>query len=340
MPHKLLLADDSLTIQKVVELVLAPENFEIKTVNDGEQAVAALESFIPDIALADIEMPKINGYQLCEKIKNNAATSKVPVILLAGAFEPFDEEYAKSVGADDFIIKPFESQELISKVKALIASFEPSQEAAEEEIYEDEAEAAAAEPQAEIQPEEAPEEVKVPLSAQEPAWDQEIPPLEEKTEEPAITDEEYEAKAALIESSSEGLEEAKAFAEELAEALKMEEEPAKMEAVEENIEMPSIELPVQEISQEPDIVPEIMEPPAAGPAPQEAALYAETIKDSINQTISGIAPKIIEDVTRELVGNLLGSLRGEIDAAIRKIVPEVAENIIKKEIEKISSEIS
>ena len=77
--------------------------------------------------LADIEMPKLNGYQLCEKIKKNSATVHLPVVLLAGAFEPFDENYAKSVGADDYIIKPFESQELISKVKSLLISAEPAQ---------------------------------------------------------------------------------------------------------------------------------------------------------------------------------------------------------------------
>lgn len=124
--YKLLLADDSLTIQKVVELVLADERFKIKAVGDGELALAALESFKPDIILADIDMPKMNGYQLCEKIKNSTATVHIPVILLAGAFEPFDETYARTVGADDFIIKPFESQELISKVKSLLVGVQPS----------------------------------------------------------------------------------------------------------------------------------------------------------------------------------------------------------------------
>lgn len=128
MPHKLLLADDSLTIQKVVELVLANENFEIKTANDGQTAWSLISTFKPDIVLADIDMPKLNGYELCDRIKNDMATAEIPVILLAGAFEPFDEQRAKDVLADDFIIKPFESQELISKVKALISSKPASDE--------------------------------------------------------------------------------------------------------------------------------------------------------------------------------------------------------------------
>src|SRR5512135_3763926 len=120
MAYKLLLADDSITIQKVVELVLAEEDFQIKSVSNGEDAINLLDSFKPDVVLADIEMPKVNGYNLCEKIKKNPLTSHVPVILLAGAFEPIDEELARQVGADDTVIKPFESQELISKINAAL----------------------------------------------------------------------------------------------------------------------------------------------------------------------------------------------------------------------------
>src|SRR4030043_1744827 len=120
MARKLLLADDSITIQKVVELILAEEDFEIKSTNNGEEALAVLPSFKPDIVLADIEMPKMNGYQLCEKIKQAPSTNAIPVILLTGAFEPIDEELAKHVGADDFIVKPFESQELTSKINSAL----------------------------------------------------------------------------------------------------------------------------------------------------------------------------------------------------------------------------
>ena len=120
MGHRLLLADDSITIQKVVELILAEEDFEIRSTNNGEEALSVITSFNPDIVLADIEMPKMNGYQLCEKIKQDPSTSHIPVILLTGAFEPIDEDLAKHVKADDFIVKPFESQELISKINAAL----------------------------------------------------------------------------------------------------------------------------------------------------------------------------------------------------------------------------
>lgn len=120
--RKLLLADDSITIHKVVELILAGEGFEIKSMNNGEDAWAAIPDFKPDIVLADVEMPRMNGYLLCEKIKQDPSTTKIPVLLLAGAFEPFDEESAKRVHADGFVIKPFDAQELINKIQEAIES--------------------------------------------------------------------------------------------------------------------------------------------------------------------------------------------------------------------------
>ncbi len=145
MGKKLLLADDSITIQKVVELILADEDFEIKSVGDGEQAWTVMKEFMPDIVLADIEMPKLNGYQLCEKIKKDELVGGVPVILLAGAFEPIDEDLMREVGADDYIVKPFESQELISKINAVLAERELKEEVLAEAVEE---ESAAAEEEA------------------------------------------------------------------------------------------------------------------------------------------------------------------------------------------------
>jgi len=134
MARKLLLADDSITIQKVVELVLAEEGYDIKASGNGEDALSALSSFKPDVVLADIDMPKMNGYQLCERIKTNPATKNIPVILLAGAFEPLDDELARNVGAEDFIVKPFESQELIDKINAVLSGGAAVKGIAEEEV--------------------------------------------------------------------------------------------------------------------------------------------------------------------------------------------------------------
>lgn len=321
MPYKLLLADDSLTIQKVVELVLGPEDFEIMAFNDGEQALQALASFKPDIVLADIEMPKLNGYQLCEKIKNDMSTAMIPVILLAGAFEPFDEEYAKSVYADDFIIKPFESQELISKVKALLKSVEPAAKDEVEETHEEEllSEASVLNVSAEL-----PES-----QIQEPKWDDEIPVYEEKAEDQIVIEEEYEAKSFEAELS-------KAMTESMAETIKetKKEDIAPAEEIKEQLSVSVIEQ-ISKVSEE-VIREKILGQVISDVLPQVTV----TIKDSIKQVVSSMAANIIENVTRELMKELILSMRSEIEVAINKFVPDVAETLIKKEIEKITSEMN
>jgi CheY-like chemotaxis protein len=120
MPKQLLLADDSITIQKVVTLTFANEDFRITAVSNGEDAVTRARALKPDIILADVVMPKLNGYEVCEAIKNDPALKHIPVLLLAGTFEAFDEGRARSAAADGHIVKPFESGKLIDHVKNLI----------------------------------------------------------------------------------------------------------------------------------------------------------------------------------------------------------------------------
>jgi CheY-like chemotaxis protein len=119
--RKLLLADDSVTIQKVVDLTFTDEGLEVITVSDGQQAWEKLQEVVPDIVLADVFMPGLNGYQLCEHIKRSERFSHIPVMLLVGSFEPFDEAEARRVGADDHLTKPFQSiRTLIGKVGNLL----------------------------------------------------------------------------------------------------------------------------------------------------------------------------------------------------------------------------
>lgn len=120
--RKLLLADDSVTIQKVIDLTFTDEGLEVITVSDGQQALDMLEDDVPDIVLADVFMPRINGYQLCEHIKRSERFRHIPVMLLVGSFEPFDEAEARRVGADDYLTKPFQSiRTLIGKVGNLLS---------------------------------------------------------------------------------------------------------------------------------------------------------------------------------------------------------------------------
>jgi CheY-like chemotaxis protein len=120
MPHRILLADDSLTIQKVIELTFSGTEFELKAVGNGDLALPLLDSYAPDIVLADCVIPGKTGYELCEEIKSRPGGRHVPVILLTGTFEPFDKPRAERAGADSCVTKPFDSQGLASLVRDLV----------------------------------------------------------------------------------------------------------------------------------------------------------------------------------------------------------------------------
>ncbi|HEX7708078.1 MAG TPA: response regulator [Thermoanaerobaculia bacterium] len=145
MPKKILLADDSITIQKVVELTFSDGDYEVTAVNNGAKAIQKLSEMRPDIVLSDIIMPEKNGYEVCEYVKSHPELRHLPVILLTGTFEPFDPDRAEKAGCDAVVTKPFESQSLIHKVEELIAQTRGSaSESASPAIEEPEAPPAAA----------------------------------------------------------------------------------------------------------------------------------------------------------------------------------------------------
>ncbi len=120
MSNKLLLADDSITIQKVVGIIFANEDYQLSVVDNGNVVLEKARETKPDIILIDALMPGKTGYEVCAEVRRDPNLRNTPLLLLTGAFEPFDEDKAKSSGADDYISKPFESQHLIDKVKKLI----------------------------------------------------------------------------------------------------------------------------------------------------------------------------------------------------------------------------
>jgi len=121
MPKTLLLADDSVTIQKVVGLTFANEDVTLVTVDNGDDAIARAKAVRPDLVLADVVMPGRNGYEVCEALKADPSLRHVPVLLLSGTFEAFDEERARRAGADGHLTKPFEAQALVETVHRLLA---------------------------------------------------------------------------------------------------------------------------------------------------------------------------------------------------------------------------
>jgi len=121
VPHTLLLADDSVTIQRVIELTFADEDVDVVAVSDGDQAIQRIEAAPPDIVLADIGMPGKNGYEVAQHIHQSPRLAHIPVVLLTGAFEPVDQARAAEAGCDSVLAKPFEPQLVIGRVKELLA---------------------------------------------------------------------------------------------------------------------------------------------------------------------------------------------------------------------------
>lgn len=121
MPRKILLADDSVTIQKVVELTFSEGDYQVTCVSNGKMAVEQLNTNRPDIIICDIIMPEMSGYDVAELVKKNPTFQAIPVILLTGTFEPFDEERARKSGAEAYVTKPFDSKMLVDKVESLLA---------------------------------------------------------------------------------------------------------------------------------------------------------------------------------------------------------------------------
>jgi CheY-like chemotaxis protein len=121
MAKTLLLADDSVTIQKVVGISLASEDITLVTVDNGDDALARARELRPDAILADCIMPGPSGYEVCEAIHADPALRHIPVLLLTGTFEAFDEERAVRCGAAGHIAKPFEAQTLLDEVQRLFA---------------------------------------------------------------------------------------------------------------------------------------------------------------------------------------------------------------------------
>ena len=121
MAYTLLLADDSVTIQRVIELTFADEDIQVTAVSDGEQAIQRLETSPPDIVLADVGMPGRNGYEVARFIKQSPSLAHIPVVLLTGAFEPVDQARVSEAGCDGVLAKPFEPQLVIGRVKDLLA---------------------------------------------------------------------------------------------------------------------------------------------------------------------------------------------------------------------------
>ncbi|MGD1076618.1 MAG: response regulator, partial [Thermodesulfovibrionales bacterium] len=290
----------------------------IMAANNGDEALSILPSFMPDLVLADIAMPVMNGYQLCEKIKKNPDTKNIPVIMLAGAFEPIDENLAKDVGADDYIVKPFESQELINKVNTVLANRVVPQEAPlkvevsepvetfEESLWE--MEEIAAEPVAEeglvaetlLEEELSLEETFEPVAEVNLEMEIERPAIEKPAPE-KVAPEPHVAAAVMTQAALPSREELTTIFE---------------SAVHERIASLVSSVDIKDVL---------------------IASIAPSMKDSAEKVLWEIAPQLIEKLLKEMLQGVLASLSKEVEKVLWETVPDLAETMISKEIEKIRS---
>jgi CheY-like chemotaxis protein len=324
MSHRLLVADDSLTIQKVVELILKPEGFEILALSDGEQAWQAVTTFAPEIVLADVDMPSLTGYELCERIREDPATAHIPVVLLTGAFEPFDEERARTVRASSFIIKPFETRELLGKVEYLLSGRAPAAAPeAPEQVAAGIEGVSAAEPLTPV----------AAVSRGEPAVRVEglhEGPRPVSIERPVTATEQAEMVRAVID------ERLSAYVErELAPALSQHLKDQVAQTVASAV--PSI---ADRVARE--VIGDMavsLRSDMEGMIREMVTELAGQLRENVGTSLAATLPGVLEDVSRQLVGEVITNARSEIEGSLRRIVPEVAENLIRKEIEKITADL-
>ncbi len=123
--QKILIVDDDVNIAELISLYLTKECYDTLIVNDGEAAIREFASYQPNLVLLDLMLPGIDGYEVCREIRK---TSKVPIIMLSAKGEIFDKVLGLELGADDYVIKPFDSKELVARVRAVLRRFHPGKE--------------------------------------------------------------------------------------------------------------------------------------------------------------------------------------------------------------------
>ena len=123
--QKILIVDDDNNIAELISLYLTKECFDTKIVNDGEEALLAYKSYNPNLILLDLMLPGIDGYQVCREIR---AKDNIPIIMLSAKGEVFDKVLGLELGADDYIMKPFDSKEMVARVKAVLRRYQPAKQ--------------------------------------------------------------------------------------------------------------------------------------------------------------------------------------------------------------------
>lgn len=344
--RKLLLADDSVTIQKVIELTFADEGVRVFAFDNGQDAIDQLEEIAPDIVLADVFMPERGGYEVCEYVKTHEKLKRTPVMLLVGSFEPLDEAEARRVGADDILTKPFQSiRRLIDRVGALISNPPAEKEVATAELPKSD----------DPQPEEAllnTHELEITTADTRPlqvdAFSEvpavAIPVVEnepaqiEETMEPAVNDlngDSMEPADALLDLDE--YETVHAVADDF--ELDLDEEPAVRAFIEPEITETATSVAAEEPYQPPILndafmdTQEIAYEDRVHKVVEETAVRVEVEQAPID--VNSLPPAVIEQIARRAVEMLSEKVVQEI---AWEVVPDLAELLIKRKLEERESQ--
>jgi CheY-like chemotaxis protein len=325
MPVKILLADKSITIQKVVEMLFSGKEYSVTAVSDGESALGEASRVLPDVVLADVDLPRLDGYSFGSRLKQNPQLSRTPVILMLSRDDVYDEAKGRQAGIVDHIAKPFESQDLIGKVKTALAS--APQRPGE----------AAAAPRAPARPAAAPPPPTRPQAAvPSDIFDiiQEAPSREEIRRAPAPpapqeesvyeVEPEVEVEEPMASEFEQALPTGARAREEMREGLGLEEEQAPgMSELEAFGAIPMAEEPVPPPPppRREAVPPRAPRAAAAAPASvaQPPAVSEEMLRAIAEETIARIAREVLERVAWE-------------------VIPQLAEQMIREEIEKLKAE--
>jgi CheY-like chemotaxis protein len=315
MPVKILLADKSITIQKVVEMLFSGKEYTVAAVSDGESALSEAAQIVPDVVLADVDLPRLDGYSLGARLKQNPQLAKAPVILMLSRDDVYDEAKGRQAGIIDHLAKPFESQELIGKVKKALAAAppRPGEPAATPRPA---ARPAPPQPKPTVPSDifdiiqEAPSRAEVKHAPAAPA------PAEEAVYE---VEPEVEMDEPLEREMGRVLPVGERAREEMRESLGLGEKPApEISELEAFGAIPLSEEPVPPPPPRREAVPP-RAPVAAAHSVQPPAVSEEMLRAVAEETIARIAREVLERVAWE-------------------VIPQLAEQMIREEIEKLKAE--
>jgi CheY-like chemotaxis protein len=309
--RSLLLADGSVTIQRVMELTFAHEDIRVTAVSDGRKAIQHLDSQPVDVVLADVDLPEIDGYSLTAHMRRVPRLKSVPVLLLAGAFEPIDQAKAREVGSDGVITKPFEPQVVVTRVKELIDQRDRQKAPAPGKGAKGEEAPAASKPTAVPSPAPAPTPAPAPARASRP-----------EATFPRAADPEPQAVPALPDLPA------------VPEPLELPTRPIwdVRGSVAQGEALPAaMPLPAVPAAPAAPVAP----PPAAAPRVTlanafTALLAAEQQAQPIQPVPQAISEASIEDAVRRVLVRMTDDL-------VRRIVVDTAERLIREEIDRIKN---